>query len=171
MATFFTADEHYGHSKIIEYCSRPFGDVEEMNEEIVFRHNKTVVNEDDLVIHAGDFAFGDTDFAYSFIDRLRGRHIFLRGSHDRWMRGCYRDIWKRKEAHWIVVCHYPLMRWEGAHYNSWHLFGHVHCRGWRPAGKTLDIGVDCHDFYPVSEDEVAEIMKDRPDNFGLVRRD
>jgi len=51
---FFTADEHYGHTNIIRYCDRPFGSVEEMDTEIIERHNKFVGSQD-VVIHAGDF--------------------------------------------------------------------------------------------------------------------
>ena len=36
---FFTADEHYGHTNIIKYCDRPFASVEEMDAEIIQRHN------------------------------------------------------------------------------------------------------------------------------------
>jgi len=29
---FLTADTHFGHEKIVEYCARPFKDVSEMNQ-------------------------------------------------------------------------------------------------------------------------------------------
>ena len=40
---FFTADEHYGHTNIIKYCERLFASVEDMDAEIIKRHNELVV--------------------------------------------------------------------------------------------------------------------------------
>ena len=45
---FFTADEHYGHTNIIKYCDRPFASVEEMDAEIIKRHNDLVGPQDAL---------------------------------------------------------------------------------------------------------------------------
>ena len=39
---FFTADEHYGHANIIKYCNRPFTSVDNMDAEIIQRHNEMV---------------------------------------------------------------------------------------------------------------------------------
>ena len=43
---FFTADEHYGHTNIINYCDRPFSSVEEMDAEIIKRQNELVGPQD-----------------------------------------------------------------------------------------------------------------------------
>ncbi len=52
---FITADEHYGHNKIIEYCNRPFKHADEMNEFIISQHNKKVPDSlNFLTIHVGD---------------------------------------------------------------------------------------------------------------------
>ena len=89
----FTADQHFGHKKIIEYCQRPFASVEEMDEVLIANHND-VVCDGDIVIHGGDFAFGNKDRALGFADRLSGNHIFLRGSHDHWLPVCYASLAK-----------------------------------------------------------------------------
>jgi calcineurin-like phosphoesterase family protein len=36
---FLISDEHYGHEKVIGYCNRPFGSVEEMNEIKPIKYN------------------------------------------------------------------------------------------------------------------------------------
>jgi calcineurin-like phosphoesterase family protein len=60
----------------------------------------------------------------------------------------------------IVLCHYPMAHWDRRHYGSWHLFGHCHGR-FEVMGLAYDVGVDNNDFYPVSLDQVVEIMKGR----------
>ena len=82
---FFTADEHYGHANIIKYCDRPFASVEEMDAEIIKRHNE-LVGPQDVVLHAGDFTLMKKSFAENYIKRLYGTHIFLKGSHDYWLK-------------------------------------------------------------------------------------
>jgi hypothetical protein len=42
------------------------------------------------------------------------------------------------------------------------LFGH-RCGSLPPYGKSFDVGVDTHDFYHYSRDEVAEKMKTLPE--------
>ena len=168
---FFTADEHYGHQNIIKYTNRPFTSVEEMDEEIIKRHNE-VVGKTDIVIHAGDFSLiRNREIVFKkYVNRLKGSHVFLKGSHDRWMNSSYHEIWdKTIDGIPIVVCHYAMRVWHRSHYNSWNLYGHSHGK-LEPIGKQWDIGVDTNSFYPYSFVQIKEIMKDRPDNFNLVRR-
>lgn len=42
MANFFTSDEHFGHRRIIEYCSRPFKDLDDMANQMLASHNAVV---------------------------------------------------------------------------------------------------------------------------------
>jgi len=140
-----------------------------MNEELIRRHNE-LVKPDDMVYHLGDFSMRGDAFTSGILARLNGEKSFLRGSHDRWMKSRVHTIILEVKAgkHTIILCHYPLARWPKAHYNSWHLHGHCHGR-FKAEGKILDVGVDCHDFYPVSLDRVVSIMDTLSDNPGLVR--
>ncbi len=167
---FFTSDEHYRHANIIKYCNRPFNTVQEMDTELIKRHN-SVVTSGDTVIHAGDFTLGNREAAYRYQKQLNGTHIFLKGSHDRWLKGRkVHEIWEKTiEGKFIVVCHYSMKVWHRSHYNSWQLYGHSH-GGLEPQGKQWDIGVDNNNFYPVSFEQIKEIMSNRPDNFNLIRR-
>ena len=47
----FTSDTHFGHAKIIEYCDRPFADVQEMNETLVEINMHTITNNLKLVTY------------------------------------------------------------------------------------------------------------------------
>lgn len=164
----FTADEHYLHANIIKYCNRPFANVEEMNAEIIKRHN-SIVQINDVTIHAGDFCWKKLH-AKNFIKQLNGNHIFLRGSHDRWLPNNAKYLWENRiENQFIVVCHYAMRVWPRSHYNSWQLYGHSHGR-LNSTGKQWDIGVDNNDFYPLSFEQIKKIMLYRPNNFNFVRK-
>ena len=54
---FFTSDTHFYHANIINFCKRPFANVETMNEALIENWN-AVVGVDDIVFHLGDFCFG-----------------------------------------------------------------------------------------------------------------
>lgn len=103
---FFTADEHYDHKNIIKYCKRPFSTVEEMNTELIINHN-SVVNKKDTVVHVGDFTLNK--IATNYICQLNGTHIFIKGSHDYWLKNNNIQVWEKKiENYYIVACHYAM---------------------------------------------------------------
>ena len=61
----------------------------------------------------------------------------------------------------IIMCHYPLGSWRKLKQNSWNLHGHCHGNYeiYNPFSKNLpqlDVGVDSHNFYPLSFDELKE---------------
>lgn len=186
---FFTADNHFGHSNILEYCNRPFSSVEEMDEEMIRRWNEKV-GPRDAVYHLGDITLGTEVDKY--LRKLNGRIKILgnAGHHDkRWLARYIRgdsygavsvlsaDGWrieivppiivleseKYKQGEYpqvIVLCHYPIAQWDRRHYGSWHLYGHSHGT-FDNGGLSMDVGVDANDFYPVSLEEVAEVMRSK----------
>jgi len=168
---FFTSDEHFSHSRIIEYSNRPFNSVTEMNETLISNHN-SIVTDRDLTIHAGDFTFEkNISKVEQLIYRLNGLHIFLEGSHDYWQKVIkkkYNIFFNQsiniiKDKCYIVVCHYAMARWPRSHYNSYLAFGHSHGHYTNP-GKSWDVGVDNNNYFPVSIQKFKEIMKELPDN-------
>jgi calcineurin-like phosphoesterase family protein len=172
---FFTSDQHFGHwtnaeRNIIKYCRRPFSSIEEMDEVLIARFN-SLVSKNDITIHAGDFTLAKKEAAYQYAARLNGTNIFLKGSHDYWLKGTkYHEIWEGMiEKQYVVVCHYAMRTWARSHYNSWQLYGHSHGK-LPPIGKQWDIGVDNNDFYPVSFEKLKEIMSKRPDNVNLIKK-
>lgn len=168
---FFTADEHYFHRNIITFCNRPFSSLEEMHWELRKRHNEKV-SEQDITIHLGDFALTkEREKVYELSSKLNGNHIFLRGSHDKWMDKTYHEIWEKKiDNYYITCCHYALRTWPRSHYNSWSLYGHSHGR--LPSiGKQYDIGVDNNNFYPISFEQIKKIMSTKEDNLNLLKKE
>ena len=168
---FFTSDEHYSHANVIKFNDRPFKDVNDMNESLIRNHN-SVVGVNDVTIHAGDFTLiKQKKRVWDIINKLNGKHIFLKGSHDYWIprKGSIQIYEKMFDNHYIVICHYAMHTWARSHYNSWHLFGHSH-GSLNHFGKTHDVGVDNNDYYPVSMEQIIEIMKDKPDNPNLIKK-
>lgn len=162
MTLFFTADLHLGHANIIKYCNRPFGDIDEMDKELIFRWNNRVKPED-TVYHIGDFCWSNPR---GYLERLNGQIFLIEGSHDKASRDFVlkdrileiepiQDGYGNPRT--VVMCHYAMRSWPKSHYASWHLFGHHHGK-LEPYGLSFDVGVDAFNFYPVSLDEVSRIM-------------
>jgi calcineurin-like phosphoesterase family protein len=168
MNVFFTSDTHFGHKTLVRKGYRPFATIEEHDETIIENWNMRV-SRGDWVYHLGDFAFSNSPEQY--LERLNGHKVLITGNHDKNPR--LRHGWD--EIHpflertfmdgfcdrYIVMCHYAMRVWNKSHYGSWHLFGHSHgtCPPW---SRSFDVGVDCHNFTPLSLSEVSEIMKNRP---------
>lgn len=78
----FTSDQHFGHTRITEFCKRPFGGVREMNAAVIEAHN-AFVEPDDGVYLLGDLAFGDPRRVISEpAESLHGRLHLVPGNHD-----------------------------------------------------------------------------------------
>jgi len=167
--TWFTADTHFCHANIIKYAYRPFKEIAEMNETIIQRWNERVMS-GDTIYHLGDFGLAreyEMSYLLNILKRLRGNIVFIEGNHDKKTRLMkeyfYRYYYQYKEisvmGQDITLCHYPLKVWNKSHFGAWNLFGH--CHGTLPDDPdalSIDVGVDCHDFYPISFDEIKVIM-------------
>jgi calcineurin-like phosphoesterase family protein len=75
MATFLIANCQFGRASVIKGNGRPFGNVIDMNEEMIENWNKSVGPED-TVIHLGNFAWDPTT-ALEVLEKLHGKNIWL----------------------------------------------------------------------------------------------
>jgi len=75
MATFLIANCQFGRASVIKGNGRPFGNVIDMNEEMIENWNKSVGPED-TVIHLGNFAWDPTT-ALEVLEKLNGKNIWL----------------------------------------------------------------------------------------------
>ena len=169
MTTWFTADTHFGHRRILELCNRPFSDVTEMREQLIRRWNERV-SPGDTVWHLGDFAYRAEphEIAATF-SRLNGKKNLVIGNHDSdftrilaWESiGHLAEI--RIDSVAVVMCHYPIAEWRGFHRGAIHVFGHVHGSN-SGVGRSCDVGVDVWDFRPVSLPEIVARIETRTDS-------
>lgn len=164
MTTWFTADFHFGHKNIIKYSKRPYQSVFEMNEAMISNWNAKVKEYEHGWI-VGDFCFNDIDIGQSILNRLNGVKHLVKGNHDHtsvklsgWASISDYEELKIGSQH-IVLSHYAMRVWNRSHYGAWQLYGHSH--GSLPDDPNLlsfDVGVDCHNYSPLSFEDVAAIM-------------
>ena len=171
MTTYFTSDPHWGHSRIIEYCNRPFANVKEMDQTLIDNWNR-VVRSDDTVYLLGDVSFYPKETTSKILAALKGKIHLIKGNHDKASKLDYgrfesvSDILSvkvsegGKKGKYIVMCHYALKVWEHRHHGAWHLYGHSHgSMPDDPNSLSIDVGVDCHGYKPVSFAEIGAIME------------
>lgn len=165
MTVWFTADTHLGDHRTINLWRRPFPDVATMDALLVERWNATVAP-GDTVWHLGDVARRAADVA-PLLARLHGTKHLLRGNNDPaaalaaagWASvGDYAEL--ELDGHRLVLGHYPFRSWNGQHRGAINLHGHSHGR-LAPMTRQYDVGVDVHDFAPIT---LAQLLAAPPRN-------
>ncbi|MFT4656920.1 MAG: calcineurin-like phosphoesterase family protein [Candidatus Aldehydirespiratoraceae bacterium] len=189
MTTWFTADLHFGHHNIIEYCSRPFADVDHMNRRLIDNWN-AVVGAADTVWVLGDFALGKITETLALTTQLSGRKILVAGNHDRCWFGhgerCEPWVDRYLEAGFAeivqgtttlrigdvdaVLCHFPyrgdshdddrFVEHRPVDDGAWLVHGHVHDQ-WAKEDRMVNVGVDARSYAPISEAALAAELTHR----------
>ena len=174
MANFFTADLHFGHKEIIDFCNRPFENVADMNNALIDNWNARIGNKDHVYV-VGDVYYGGrdgagVDEAIEIVKQLNGILHLVAGNHDfPYLKNMeyhylFADVdqiryLKHGDEH-IFLCHYPMAEWSGYFRGSWHIYGHVHnakntaYEYMKNQERALNAGVDICDFMPVTFDEL-----------------
>lgn len=179
MTYFFTADDHFGHKRILEYTNRPFASVAEMDSCLVDAWNSVVLPQDQIW-HLGDFCLGPVERAIEVASRLNGHKHIVWGNHDERLRKSseFLKLWESSHdlvtikvpdrelptgTQLVVLCHYALRVWDRSHYGSWSLFGHSHgSMPDDPRARSLDVGVDVRPGWgPVSYEQLKGEMKSK----------
>jgi calcineurin-like phosphoesterase family protein len=155
----FTSDTHFGHHNIIKYCSRPYQSLAEMNESLIRNWNDCVEPHDE-VYFLGDLAMGGKSYISQLLPRLNGTKYLVYGNHDTVIRRkselqvhfkwCKDIATIDISGHTIFMCHYPMLSWYKSNYGAIHLHGHTHGTLTKTNKLRIDVGVDCHDYRPVS---------------------
>lgn len=158
----FIADTHFGHSKIIEYCNRPFPNADIMDFNMIQRWNE-VVKKDDKVYHLGDFALGNKEQVASIVEQLNGKIYLVKGNHDtrpnQWYRDCgFAEVYD----HPIIIMDYLVLSHESLPFvmNQMYcnLFGHIHTspmfRTWGDHNACMC--VERHNYYPVNLETIKK---------------
>lgn len=188
---FFTSDLHIGHKNIITYADRPFTRADgqpdtDLMEETLLANISSVVKPGDELYILGDIALNG-DKAYNFLTRLPTKQIFIVwGNHDPGRKEKQKrdklkslavrsgDIMETKlhDGTKVIMCHYPMLRWNHSHHGSVMLHGHTHGDLKYPYPmRIMDVGMDSEiqigafshpKYFPVSEDEIIHFAKELP---------
>lgn len=194
----FTADLHLGHASMAQ--KRGFSSLQAMEHTLIRHINIRVAPADTLYV-LGDFSYRCTA---ERAQQLR-RQIFCRqvhllpGNHDKdWTRPEVAGTFvpeptianlKAPDGRLLVLCHYPLLSWEGMRRGSIQLHGHIHsglgqeAPGQAPSAQPssaynlyqrqlgilrYDVGVDANGYEPVSLDQaLAWFSGVDPQPFGM----
>lgn len=183
MAIYLTSDLHFNHNREFIWKARGFTSVQEMNEEIIKRHNALVRPDDDVYI-LGDSSLGGGDEQIlatnkALIEQLNGKLHIIRGNHDTDRRvamyaSCknvvgsilYADMIHYKGYH-FYLSHFPTLTGnlekESLKQCTCNLFGHTH----QTTNFHMDmpymyhVGVDSHDCKPVLLDDIIKEMEEK----------
>jgi calcineurin-like phosphoesterase family protein len=199
----FTSDTHYMHKNICrgvtawkdaDDLTRDFKTLDQMNDTIVNNINK-LINQDDILIHLGDWSFGGFEMIEQFRSRIVCKNIHLvLGNHDHHIeknRGNIQDIFtsvnqyielevkyegsnklgsgdKSFESKFVLM-HYPIISWNKMNDGVIHLHGHVHLPPNKRMGKgkMMDVGVDGNQLCPLSVNEILSKMYYQPISSGV----
>jgi len=186
MTNWYTSDTHFNHVNILSFCGRPFHTLDEMHEVLVNNWN-ALVSKDDTVYFLGDFCFVyergsslQNKAVLQWKNKLNGNIVMIHGNHDHkitrkhFQPECYFDLGIQIGKYNCMLAHRPLYPdgWDiparditnhfarRAAYEKYDFIisGHLHdLRLW--TGRSLNVGVDMHDFKPISEDKVLSLLE------------
>lgn len=199
----FTSDTHYAHNNICrgvtnwitspnydECMTRDFANVEHMNDALVEGING-VVDPNDWLIHLGDWSFGGFERIQEFREQINCKNIVLLiGNHDHHIEKNKDNIRKlfTHVAHYeelrvtqgknpmnqFVLCHYPIISWNGMHKGVKMLHGHQHLKNsdrFTQNGR-MDVGICGNpDFRPYHIDEVILLLKENVKDVNKILGD
>lgn len=179
----FYSDPHFGHKKIIEFCDRPFANLEEMHEEFIQRYNEVAYSNLHNVLWVGDcFLRMNQEQVKTIMGRLKGRKGLVIGNHDRskyWMASVGFDfvvdqMTMRIANRKVLVCHYPYadyVRSDGfidkryldkrprRQKGEVLIHGHTHDPR-RRNGNQIHVGVDAWAYGPAPYPDVMELIEE-----------
>lgn len=172
----FLSDTHFSQQRTLELSKRPFNTVEEMDLEMLSNWNKTV-SINDTVYFLGDF--GES---FDYLNLLNFKKLnFVLGNYEK-LNADKKDIKAKSvkaleqipnvkvfdryecklelsDGKIVTMIHEPVnpdttedVLWQ-PNPNQLYLYGHIHGRTFYKLNGT-DVGVDIHQFAPISEEEI-----------------
>jgi len=158
---YFTSDTHYGHANVIDFCNRPFKNVDRMDNALVRNYNE-IINDDDIVYFIGDFTIKGSQhkgYIENVIKKLKGNKYLIIGNHDKLKPFDYVDMGFHS-VHTSLIIDTTLGKLFLNHdpciycyidniLNIPLICGHMHTL-FRSIGSVINVGVDVWDYRPVS---------------------
>ncbi len=138
-----------------------------MNAALLNNYNSKVGPKDE-VWFLGDFIMGrnPVEEARTVLAKMHGTKHMILGNHDPRKKAFY-DLFEtcseyreiKVEGQRMTLCHYAARVWNKSHHGAWMLYGHSHgSLADDPNARSIDVGVDCHNYFPLSFQEVSGLM-------------
>lgn len=172
---YVVSDLHLDHENIIEYCNRPFEDVEHMNKSLIKNWNKKV-NKRDTVLFLGDLSLSSKSRSRGFLeDNLNGKKLCIKGNHDDLTisNGFMESYTINYQGFDFYCCHRPKDIPD--HWSGWSLTGHHHNNNVikypfiNQQDKIVNCSVELIQYEPISMEEI--INKIRSTNKNIYKYD
>ena len=178
---YYTSDLHFDHENMLKFEpeSRPFNNVDEMNEALIQYWNAKVKPGDEVYI-LGDFCMSKSGRRVNnLLRRLNGQKFLIKGNHDYflddpefdkslfiWIKDLktIKDTFNGEKVN-IVLCHYPIAVWDRKHHGAYHFFGHIHSNKsdgthhpleFNLGDHAFNVGVDVRDLEPKTLEELIK---------------
>lgn len=165
--TWFWSDLHIGHANIIRFCSRPFPDVESMDNTMQAMACAAGIEAADWVVFLGDVTFRDDAATRAWLKPIPGSKLLVLGNHDVFQKG---STLTRNPLRWgldaVVDClelpardgtpvgierlwltHYPIL--SGLPAGVLNLHGHTHDKVAGLGGTHRNLSVEMIGYQPV----------------------
>ena len=122
----------------LNFDNRPFKNVDEMHEVILNNLNSRVTNGDTVYILGDISNRGKNEDLIALVARLKGKKILLSGNHEDIRDYRYKQLFHAiydyleitdhadKQPYKLVLCHYPILMWNGQHNGTILMYGHLH---------------------------------------------
>ncbi len=129
---FFTSDTHFNHTNIIRFCSRPFKDVEHMNETLIANWNRVVGRIISYFILATSVLVALLN-GQKILKRLNGKIYLIAGNHDmknlrqnytKYFELITMQMYIEVDKQKIYLNHCPFLCYSSSYDDTWQLFGH-----------------------------------------------
>lgn len=172
MGVYFIGDTHFGHENIIRLNNRPFANIEEMDNTLIENWN-SIINDLDEVYILGDVWFKGKRNSVEYVKKLNGVKHLIKGNHDvkPLKNQSFVNLFESVndildivvDNQRLILCHYPMLEWNGYYRESLHIHGHIHNNRkgvfeyLKTEPRALNAGVDLTGFRPVTLKELKVI--------------
>ena len=122
----------------LNFDNRQFKNVDEMHEVILNNWNSRVTNGDTVYILGDISNRGKNEDLIALVARLKGKKVLIVGNHEDIRDYRYKQLFHAiydyleitdhvdKQPYKLVLCHYPILMWNGQHNGTILLYGHLH---------------------------------------------
>ena len=170
---YFTSDLHFCHDRAFMFEPRGFTNIDDHDKTIIENWNKTITDEDEVYL-LGDLMLNDNEKGMSYMRQLKGKIHIILGNHDTPMRASlYATLPNvlevvhaaqiKYKGKMFYLSHYPTVTSAGEAQKGpekvlYSLFGHTHQQTnfYNDSYFIYHVGLDSHNNYPVSIEQVIE---------------